>query len=489
MPMKPEYFIGMLLLVALQFSQLVRADTHPNVLVILADDLGWNDVGYHGSEIRTPRLDALAEEGVVLDRFYAQPSCSPTRAALMTGKSPLSLGILSPLSKLNPTGLPLERRLLPEYFQMAGYQTAMVGKWHLGFRETPYLPTSRGFEHFYGNVTGGIGYWDHVHGGGLDWQRNGESLREEGYATRLTANEAVRLIKSRDRSHPMFLYAAFNAPHLPNEAPEQVIETYAGIEDSRRRVHAAMVTELDTAIGRLIDTLEAEGILENTLVWFMSDNGGLNSSFASDRMFDFASLLDRWFEGREVPITALEFVRVNVLQGGSDNRPFRKAKQSIYEGGVRVPSLIYWKGQLTQFKTEKMVTVQDVLPTLLAVIDEDASAEDFDGISQWPLIAEEADKDAPAYITHGMDGEAIYRFPWKMLSLSSGGVELYNLEEDPTEKNNLAPARAELVSSMKYDLAAAPRGESIHVLLWRSLLNMDFFGGEETLPPWAELVQ
>ena len=144
-------------------------------MIVLADDLGWNDVGYHGSEIETPRLDALAAGGRILSRFHAQPSCSPTRAALMTGRSPLSLGITRPLAKIT-TGA------LADYFRAAGYQTFLTGKWHLGFAEPEYHPNARGFDHFYGHVTGGIGYWDHVHGGGLDWQRNGRTLRETGYS-------------------------------------------------------------------------------------------------------------------------------------------------------------------------------------------------------------------------------------------------------------------------------------------------------------------
>jgi hypothetical protein len=248
------------------------AENAPNIVIILADDMGWNDVGYHGSEISTPHIDRLAAEGLELDRFYAQPACSPTRAALLTGKSSQALGIYSPLSKLNPTGLPLTEKLMPAYFRDAGYQTFLVGKWHLGFREPAYRPTARGFDHFYGHLTGGIGFWDHVHGGGLDWQRNGETVREEGYSTHLMAAEIDRLIAQRDPSKPMFLYAAFNAPHLPNEAPEETIAQYAHIDDPNRRVHAAMVSELDTAIGQLLATLDEQGMLENTLVlrlWFV----------------------------------------------------------------------------------------------------------------------------------------------------------------------------------------------------------------------------
>jgi len=199
----PSCLLGALVLFAV-FPSAAAPDApdRPNFVVILADDLGWNDVGYHGSEIRTPTLDRLAAEGIELDRFYVQPSCSPTRSALLTGKSSRRLGIHRPLGKNEGDGLGLDERILPQFLGDLGYQRLMVGKWHLGHVTPDYFPQARGFEHFYGYLTGGIGYWDHNHGGGHDWQRNGETLREEGYATHLIADEAVRLIRERDSSRP-----------------------------------------------------------------------------------------------------------------------------------------------------------------------------------------------------------------------------------------------------------------------------------------------
>ena len=220
----------------------------------------------------------------------------------------------------------------------------MVGKWHLGFRQRKYHPLARGFEHFYGNLTGGIGYWDHVHGGGLDWQRNGVTVREAGYATRLSIDEIERLISDRDPAKPLFLYAAFNAPHLPNEAPADAVARYTHLEDINRRRHA-LVSELDAAIGRLTARLEREGILDNTLIWFMSDNGGLNASAVPPALLSFSQFLERWFETPFAPGT-LEFIRTNSLDGASDNTPFRKGKQSVYEGGARVPAIVHWPGRL-----------------------------------------------------------------------------------------------------------------------------------------------
>ena len=476
-------------LAALLVAQLtLAADLSPNVVIILADDLGWNDVGYHGSEIATPHLDQLAARGVELDRFYVQPTCSPTRASLMTGKAAMRLGVLSPISKNNPTGLPLSERLLPEYFRDAGYQTFMTGKWHLGHTRREYLPTSRGFDHFYGHVTGGIGYWDHVHGGGLDWQRNGSTLREEGYSTHLIADEAVRLIKSRDPERPMLLYASFNAPHLPNEAPPEAITRYQHIANLHRRAHAAMVSELDAAIGRLVDALDEEDMLEDTLVWFMSDNGGLNPAAVPEGLRKLSTWLESWL-GKPLPVTLLEFIRTNALEGGSDNHPFRKGKQSVYEGGVRVPSYIYWRGHATPRRLSKMVTVQDVLPTLLSAAGLADANTQYDGADQWPLISMSADVATPYYTTQARDGEACYRFPWKLISLGSGEVELYQIGEDPTEQVDRAADEPGVVAELTNALGAFPRGESINLPLYRVVWDPDFFGGEEDREPWADTVK
>ncbi len=458
----------------------------PHVVIIVADDMGWNDVGYHGSEIRTPHIDQLAAEGLELDRFYAQPSCSPTRAALLTGKSPQSLGIYSPFSKLNPTGLPLSEKLMPEYFRDAGYQTFLAGKWHLGFRESAYRPNARGFDHFYGHLTGGIGFWDHVHGGGLDWQRNGETLREEGYSTHLLSAEINQLITLRDRSKPMFLYAAFNAPHLPNEAPEEAISQYAHIKDPNRRVHAAMVSELDSAIGQILATLDKQGMLDNTLIWFMSDNGGLNPAANPEAMISWSKRLEDWF-GNPIPITLLEFMRTNVLDGGSDNRPFRKGKQSIYEGGARVPAVVYWKGKLSSSQSKQMLTAQDILPTLLAAADLNAPTIDVDGVNQWLHMTSGVGGLSPDYLINGRDGEALYRYPWKLLALSSGEMELYRLDDDPTESVDLSKQQPDKMAELKRALDEYPRGESVHIPTWRAMMDMDFFGGQEDRAPWSEI--
>ncbi len=482
---------GLLCLAALACVLLARpvlADTAPpNVVIIVADDLGWNDVGFNGSDIRTPTLDAMAARGVRLSRFYVQSSCSPTRSELMSGHSALALGITRPFSKLQPAGLPLSVRLLPEYFRDAGYQTFMVGKWHLGFRQAAYLPNNRGFDHFYGNLTGGVGYWDHVHGGGLDWQRNGAAVREEGYTTHLLRDEALRLVARRDPSRPFLLYLAFTAPHLPNEAPAGALARYADIPDVRRRTHAAMVSEMDAAIGEVLAQLRRDGLEEDTLVLFFSDNGGLNPGVFPPAVRKLMTTLANWFDGGPLPLRTLEFMRVNVLEGAADNAPLRGGKQSVYEGGIRVPALAYWPGTLAPAVASDVLTAADVLPTLLAAGGLPPMAEPGAGSDRWAVVTGETSHRPAPYVVSGADGEAVLDHPWKLVAAGSGEPELYNLEADPGETRDLVAAEPDVVARLRAALQAAPRGASLAVPLWRAALDPDFFGGAEDRPPWSEI--
>jgi len=457
----------------------------PHILLIVADDLGWRDVGYHGSEIETPHIDRIAREGLELDRFYAQPSCSPTRTALMTGKSPLRLGIDRPISKNERTGLPLDETILPQRLGRLGYRSLMVGKWHLGHYRPEYLPLARGFEHFYGNVTGGVGYWDHNHGGGHDWQRNGVTLREEGYTTHLVADEATRLVAAHDPAEPLFLYAAFQAPHLPNEAPDAAIARYSSIEDENRRVHAAMVSELDEAIGRVLGAFDARGMLDDTLVFFASDNGGATPAAAPPAARAVMGRLADWF-GRPLPVAGAELLAVNVLDGGSDNRPLSKGKGSVAEGGVRVPAALWWPGQIEGGTDTGFMTASDVLPTLLDAIGEQRSIpDDLDGRSIWPALREGHELARPDYIVRGVEGLALYRPPWKLVDPDD--PKLYDVYEDPGEERDVAGEHPSLVAEMAAAAHAWPRGTGA---LDRSLIQIfwdpDSFGGPEDREPWAD---
>jgi arylsulfatase A-like enzyme len=409
----------------------------------------------------------------------------------MTGKSPMRLGITRPISKNQRTGLPLEETILPQYLARSGYQPLMVGKWHLGHYTPDYFPQARGFEHFYGHVTGGIGYWDHNHGGGHDWQRNGVTLREEGYSTRLMADEAIRVLESRDRSRPTFFYMAFNAPHLPNEAPEESVAKYGTIENEKRRIHAAMVSELDTAIGRVLDAFENQGMLENTLVFFSSDNGGLVPEASPPGLRKLANFLEGLF-GRPVPIDGLEFLVTNVNDGASDNDPLAGGKGSVAEGGSRVPAAIWWPGRLEGGIHQGFMTMSDVLPTLLDAIGAHESIPaDLDGRSQWASLRNDTTGSTtpttPDYITTGYAGVAIYRAPWKLVDPES--PRLYHIYDDPFEEKDLAADQPEIVEELVTAANAWPRGPESGESIFSILLDPDSFGGTEDREPWADVAR
>ncbi|MBT3868223.1 MAG: sulfatase-like hydrolase/transferase, partial [Gammaproteobacteria bacterium] len=322
-----QLLLGITMLSALTLGAAYGQD-RPNVIVMVADDLGWNDVGYHGGDIETPSLDRLAAEGIQLDRFYTTPICSPTRAALMTGRNPMRLGIAyGVILPWDNIGVHPDERFLPEAFLDAGYQTAMVGKWHLGHAQQSYHPNERGFEHFYGHLHTEVGYYPpFANKGGRDFQQNGVTINDDGYETFLLADEASRYIRERDPGKPFFLYLPFLAPHTPLDAPKELQDKYKDINtdlaparsqqtdgtrrmaklmlrESARPMYAAVVDAMDQSIGKVLDTLDDEEITDNTIVLFMSDNGGAAYSI-----------------------------------GGADNAPLRGGKGEVFEGGIRVVS-------------------------------------------------------------------------------------------------------------------------------------------------------
>lgn len=403
-------------------------DPRPNIVIILVDDLGWNDVGYHGSEIRTPFIDRLAREGVRLSRFYGTPICTSTRAGLMTGRSPMRYGLIYAVIQLwTNYGLPLDEHILPESFRAAGYATAMVGKWQLGHDHVRQLPFNRGFDHYYGMVHGPIDYFTHVVGfgptvtGAVDWQRNGRTVYEDGYATDLLAREAVRLIETRDRGRPLLLYLAFNAAHSPLQAPQNLIDSYAEITDERRRIFAAMVESMDAGIGSVLMALEREGISDNTLILFFSDNGSHQT----------------W--GRTEP-----------LRGG---------KGTVFEGGIRVPAIVHWPAGLEGGReVSHAFSNLDVFPTLAAAAGVPPRNEKpFDGRNVWPQIqggdalpardlffAVEQSDDFWFAVLHG---------EWKLVRIESKRNDqaknhLFQIEEDVSEANDVSAAHPAIVTGL-----------------------------------------
>jgi arylsulfatase A-like enzyme len=466
----------------------------PNILIILADDLGWNDLGYHGSPIETPNIDRIAHEGIELDRFYAQPSCSPTRAGLMTGKIPMRLGIYRPLNKSSERGIPLKERLMPEYLADLGYQSFMVGKWHLGHHKRAMLPNQRGFEHFYGSLTGGIGYWNKVHGGGYDWQRNGITLREEGYVTHLLVDEIRTLLENRDERRPNFMYAAFQAPHLPNEAPEETVAKYEGILASHpnpnRLLHAAMVDELDQAIGEVLSIYEEQGMLQNTVVLFVSDNGGLVQPGSADThtlVQRISTTAVKWFD-RPIPIPGLEFLAANSFDGGSDNSPLPGGKTMATEGGVRVPAAIWWPGYLENGVHVSQMTIADVLPTMLDAIGaRDSTPVGLDGRSQLNALNGGVSERPDYAVSALIGGLSMYRWPWKLIG--SEAPQLFNVQEDPLEQFDLAASEPDLVAALTTRLATWDFAEDPGVPFFEVLVDPDTFGGgEDGRLPWPETV-
>ena len=228
-------------------KELSGRSAKPNIVYIVADDLGWKDVGFHGSDIRTPNIDKLAAGGVRLEQFYAQPMCTPTRACLMTGRYPLRYGLQTAVIPSGHTyGLPTDEWLLPQSLKEAGYKTAIVGKWHLGHADHKYWPRQRGFDYQYGPLIGEMDYFTHEQHGVMDWYVDNKPVREEGYSTTLIGNEAVKLIEGQDLAKPLYLYLAFNAPHTPYQAPQEYLDRYKDIADPSRRAYAAMITAWTT---------------------------------------------------------------------------------------------------------------------------------------------------------------------------------------------------------------------------------------------------
>jgi arylsulfatase A-like enzyme len=424
----------------------------PNILFIIADDMGYADVGFNGgTAIKTPHIDSIAAGGARFEQFYVQPVCSPTRAALMTGRYPMrygfQTGVVRPYAQY---GLPLEERMLPAALKEAGYTTAIVGKWHLGHATAEYLPTRRGFDSQYGHYNGALDYFTHIRDGGLDWHRDDKALREEGYTTHLLAAEATKIIKQHDGSKPLFLYVPFNAVHSPHQVPEKYKEPYAAMKEPRR-TYAGMLAAMDEGVGQILAALDEKKLRENTLIVFTSDNGGPGPG------------------------------RV------TDNGPLRAGKGTVYEGGVRVAACAAWPGKIPAGSSVKQpFHIVDIYPTLLnlagasleqklpidgkdvcAMIAEGGpspheeiliNTSPFNGairVGDWKLVLNGVRRDTeegPAAAT--APGRPRQR---KQAAAASDEVELFNLAEDVSEKNNLAAKHPEKVAELRkrYERLAA----------------------------------
>jgi arylsulfatase A-like enzyme len=427
----------------------LAADGRPNVLIILADDLGYADVGFTGGkDIKTPNLDTLAAAGARLEQFYVQPVCSPTRASLMTGRYPMRYGLqVGVIRPWDNRGLPLEERVLPKALKETGYTTAIVGKWHLGNFERAYLPTSRGFDHQYGHYCGAIDYFKHDRDGGFDWHRDDRVCRDEGYSTHLVAREAQRLLREQPTDKPFFLYVPFNAVHSPHQVPENYTTPYASLPEPRR-TYAGMVAAMDEAIGQILAVLDARGFRTNTLIFFSSDNGGP----APGRV--------------------------------TSNGPLRAGKGTVYEGGTRVCACVAWPGHIKAGTAiAQPLHMVDWYPTLLKLAGASLDQKlPLDGRDMLAVLTEGKPSPHDEILLNTTPRGGAIRFgDWKLVVNGAVGVgeeeveqpapakrkkaarknqsspvELFNLAQDLSEKNNLASEQPDKVKALRarYDAFA-----------------------------------
>ncbi len=441
----------------------------PNIVYIVADDLGHKDTGFHGSDIMTPNLDKLARTGAVLERFYAQPMCTPTRAAFMTGRYPYRYGLQTGVIPSNGQyGLAIDEWLLPQALKEAGYATAIVGKWHLGHADRKYWPRQRGFDYQYGPLLGEIDYFTHEAHGVMDWYRNNEPVKEEGYATTLLGEDAVRLIESHDAKTPLFLYLTFTAPHAPYQAPQKYLDMYANVTDPGRRAYAAMITAMDVEIGNVVAALERRKMRDNTLVLFQSDNGGPRSA-------KFTGEVD--MSKSTIP---------------ADNSPYRDGKGMLYEGGTRVVALANWPGHVRSGgAVDEAIHTVDMYPTIANLAGASmANVKPLDGLDVWQTIVE--GKPSPR-------SEVVYNIEPSQAALSQGNwklvwqttlpskAELFNVAQDPGEQVDLAQQNPQKVAELKQRIetlaaeAAPPLlMEEVMRAAWSELTDTVALPSEET---------
>jgi arylsulfatase B len=422
-------------------------DTKPNIVVILADDLGNADLGYRGSDIKTPNIDKLANEGVRAESFYGMPVCTPARAELMTGRYAMRYGLQTlVIFPSHAYGLPTDERTLPQALKEAGYQTAMVGKWHLGHADKKFWPQNRGFDHFYGNLVGEVDYFTKDRGGLIDWQRDGKFLKEDGYFTTLIGNEAVNIIQNHNTSKPLFLYVASLAPHAPYQAPKQDIDAYKNAAgDVHRHTYAAMITDLDTQVGRIVAALKQKNMLDNTLIIFSSDNGGATSAL-------FAT-------GARSPEEREKSGGVELgAKTPASNGDLRGGKGSLHEGGVRVPTIFYWPTKLNPGIVNEPLAMVDVMPTVLALGGAKGSPDHpFDGKDIWSTLAQnQPSPHEDVLINVEAFRGAVRKGNWKLIKIAllPGKTELFDLAKDPGEKNNVASQFPEIVNDLEARLLA-----------------------------------
>ncbi|XP_050411464.2 arylsulfatase B [Patella vulgata] len=421
---------------------LCLCDQTPHIVFVLADDLGWNDLGFHNPAMITPTLDKFAKEGVIFNNSYVQPMCTPSRSAFMTGYYPFHTGLQHKvIDYWQPNYLQANYTILPQYLKKRGYATHIVGKWHLGFCNWKYVPTRRGFDTFYGYYQGCEGHFNRTIENGYDFRDNDTVAYLKGeYSTKLFADRAIQIIENHDPSIPLFLYLPFQNVHFPIEVPKQYENMYSNIHDNMRRVYSGMVSAMDEAFGNITAALERKGLTNNLLLGFTSDNGG--------------------------PIGL-----------GANNLPLRGGKTTIWEGGTRGISFAHSKTLIkkTGYTHNGLMHAIDWFSTFLEVAGLPQPAG-IDGISQWKMWRDGAPSER-LEVVHNIDNIANnsairdkqYKLilgnpgpgPWDPLPKLEDTEEdfekpdplpdtlLYDLIEDPGEHNNLVDELPDVVNRLK----------------------------------------
>ncbi len=399
----------------------------PNFIIILADDLGYGDVGFTGSkQIKTPHIDALANSGVVFtDGYVSAPVCAPSRAGLITGRNQVNFGydnnLTDALPQFNPeySGIPVEEKTIANRLSDLGYVNGIVGKWHLGEKEQ-FHPTNRGFDEFWGYLGGGHNYFQEEPNGEKYNRELISNYKEPQQITYLTddkGDECVDFIK-RHKDEPFFLFASYNAPHAPMQATEGDLKLYNHIKNEKRRTYAAMVHRLDVNIGRMIEELKAQDIYDDTVIVFLSDNGGPDTN------------------------------------NGSINAPYNGRKGILLEGGIRVPFVMSYPGKLESGVYNNAITSLDLTPTFVELAGGKTTKKDkLDGVNIFPYITNEIEGTPHETMMWRFTISAgIRKGNWKLVRLPDRMPLLFNLDKDPSEQNNVARENWELVQSMMKEL-------------------------------------
>ena len=395
----------------------------PNVLIVLADDLGWADLGYQGStDIKTPNLDRLASQSVrFTDGHVTASVCSPSRAGLLTGRYQQRFGHEANTPP-SDQGMALGQVTMADALKKLGYRTGIIGKWHLGNADRFY-PNQRGFDYFYGLREGSRSYFynperEDKPTSNKRIEQNGQTVSFDGYLTDVLGRQAARFI-AEDSERPFFLFLSFTAPHGPMHATEDDLRRFAEIADKKRRTYAAMVWAMDRAIGRVLEQLEQSGRADDTLLWFLSDNGGATNN-------------------------------------GSVNLPLAGHKGIKFEGGIRVPFLLRWPKRFGEGRVyDRMVSSMDIFATSLAAAGGDVRTADLDGENLVPyLTGEKSGNPHQELYWHKLWFSAMRDGAWKLIYVKDYGYALYDLSTDPNETSNRAGQDPRRVDSMKQRLNA-----------------------------------